>query len=299
MSTKQKLTKEQKALEKKLLCVVLYYKNLNGESVRDLHSLYGLSVGTVSTRIKEGKGVVALEPELTLEDAQHMLLQVYAGNTESPKPAQVVTPQQLAIHAVYAEAVKPTGVNNKTEYALYGKIFGYSKEGACNITAQQKSYIRRRVREIAKVKGETVVFVPDWINPKAPQRSIDTMAVMANEMFQRMEEMVNQYLADNNLPESAKYAVKQALAGMVVEGVSPMSVERQCKGYTDVVVALTANGAATEEQEVFDYAKAWNNGIHETTIIGAAGWGSKITTPAEVHAVFESFKDLDEEGYIY
>lgn len=302
MSTKQKtikLTKEQKALEKKLLSIVLYFKNQAGESVRSLHALYGLSVGTVSARINEGKGVVATEPDMTLEDAEHMLLQVYAGNTEPPKPKQEVTPQQLAIHAVYAEAIKPKGIQNKTEYMLYGKIFGYSKDGACNITAQQKSYIRRRVREIAKNNGLTAVFVPDWFNVNAPQRSLDTMAVMAHVLHERVEEMVNEYMHTNQLPESAKYAVKQALASMVVEGVSPITVERQCKGYGDVVAALTANGVATEEDEVVSYKEAWNTGTHTMTMFVGGGYHTVPTTPEAIHAVFESMKDLDEEGFIY
>lgn len=299
MSTKQKLTKEQKALEKKYLSCVLYYKNLNGESVRALASLYSLSVGTVSARIGEGKGVVALEPEITLEAAIELLSQVYVGNKEAPKVKPQTTPQQVATHMVLEKATRPQGIKSKEEYAVYASVFGYAADGSCAITHQQKSYIRKRVREIAKNKGSKALFVPDWINEYAPQRSLTTMNAMAHELFERMEEMISDYMATNNLPADARYAVRQALAGLAIEGVNPQGIERQCNSFAEVVADLEANNTPDPEKAVFDYATEWNEGKHSTLSFVNGVMTITPSSPELVHKVFEDLKDLDEAGYIY
>lgn len=300
MSTKQKLSKEQKTLEKKLVGVIMFYRNLQGESVRALATLYSVSVGTVSARITEGKGVVALEPEMTFEAATELLAQVYVGNEEEPKVKPQTSPQQLAIRMVYELATQEVGIKSKEEYAIYGKVFGYTADGSCAITSTQKSYIRRRVREIARANGVNAVFVPDWFNANAPQRSLTTMTEMAHSLFERIEEMVNDYMNINQLPESARYSVRQALAGLTIEGVSPQSIERQCLGYSDVVGALTDNGAATDEHMTLDYAKEWEEGVH--SVFSMPNGQCALTTnqtAKDIHKVFEDLKDLDEAGFIY
>ena len=299
MSTKQKLTKEQKALQRELQGVVLYLKNLKGETVRALAHDYCLSVGSVSARIKEGKGYVAKHPEITLHEAMELLNQIYVGATEPPR-IKKTTPQQIAINMVYEKAIASEGIKSKEEYAIYARVFGYSADGSCAITSQQKSYIRRRVREIAKANSVKAVFVPDWFNVKAPHRSLKTMTAMAHNLYERIEEMVNDYMHDNNLPPTARYSVKQALARMVVEGVSPQSIERQCSGYSEVVSALTDNGVTTEENTVEDYAKVWNEGKHCVFSLPDGKLDFQYNLSAkDIHRQFEDLKDLDEAGYIY
>lgn len=300
MSTKPKLTREQKALQKTYLGCVLYFKNLNGESVRSLASLYSLSVGTTSARINEGKGYVASHPEMTLGDAIELLAQVYVGNENEPKVKPQTTPQQIATHMVYALASRPQGVKSKEEYECYAKAFGYTPKGVVDITSQQKSYIRRRVREIAEKKGERVVFVPDWINVNKPQQSVHNMNKAAHELYLYMEEKVQEVIAANGLPNDAAYSLKHVLVDMAVQGVNMLSPERQGKAHADIIEALTANGVATQEDTTIDYAKEWEQGTHSVFSMpnGQCAYTTNLTAK-DIHKVFEDLKDLDEAGFIY
>lgn len=300
MRTKQKLNKEQKALEKKLLSVVMFYRNKNGESVRALATVYNVSIGTVSARINEGKGVATIDPEMSLERATEALQQLYETEVEKPKKKTSISPQQQAIYLVYDKATQHVGIKSKEEYAIYGKIFGYTEDGNCAITSTQKGYIRRRVREIAKANGVSAVFVPDWFNVKAPQRSLTTMTEMVHSLHLRIEEMVDEYMHANNLHPSARYSVKQALVGMSVEGVTPQSIERQCNGYSEIVGALTDNGVATEEDVIEDYGVMWNEGTHSLFTMPNGQLKFENNVPKQdIHKVFEDLDDLEQAGFIY
>lgn len=76
------------------------------------------------------------------------------------------TPSQLATQEVFELAIRPQGIRQHEEYIIYQKYFGaevdeetgYSKS---TITSTQKSYIRRKVRELATSLQTTALFVPD------------------------------------------------------------------------------------------------------------------------------------------
>lgn len=139
------------------------------------------------------------------------------------------TPSQLATQEVFELAVRPQGIRQHEEYTIYQKYFGvevdeetgYSKS---KITATQKSYIRRKVRELASSKETTALFVPDWVSQRAPRSSWNDMLEMTNNMYDRMQEYVNEYMWKHSLPSNARYAVEQQLFVLLVPGYSPRGI---------------------------------------------------------------------------
>lgn len=299
MSTKSKtnLSPEQKAKAKRLFSVLIALQHTEQHlSVRDLAAKHSISVGTVSTRIKEGNEILDTE-HYEIGQVEFLLSQIYAEPVE--KKEKEVSPQQLAVRMVYEQATKPHGLKSKEEYAIYAKVFGYTDKGAVNITPQQKSYVRKRVREIAKSNSVLALFVPDWVNTAKPAQSLHNMNVAANELYNRLDELVKDFLAATGVSPDCEYAVKHTLVNMVVEGISHNNLERQIKSYTDVVEGLTANGVATEEDQHIDYHKEWNEGVHTLITFDNGVMQYGTTTPEAIHAVYEGLKDLDEQGYIY
>lgn len=292
------LSPDQKARAKRLFAVLIALQHTEYKlSMRDLAAKHSISVGTVSTRIKEGNAILDTE-HYEIDQVEFLLSELHNKQPEEKKGKEV-SPQQLAIRMVYEQATKPHGLKSKEEYAIYAKVFGYTDKGAVNITQQQKSYVRKRVREIAKNNSVLALFVPDWINTAKPAQSLHNMNLVAHELYEYMQEKVQELLAKNGISPDCEYAVKHTLVNMVVEGISHHKLERQIKSYTDVVEGLTANGVATEEDQHIDYYKEWHEGKHTLITFEQGEMKYETTTPEAIHAVFEGLKDLDEQGYIY
>ena len=298
-ATKNKiLSPDEQRKAKRLFSVLVALQHVEYKlTVRDLAAKHSISVGTVSTRIKEGNAILDTE-HYEIEQVEFLLNELHNKQPEEKKGKEV-TPQQLAVRMLYEKATSPHGVKSKDEYTVYSTVFGYTEKGAVNITTQQKTYIRRRVRELATSAGKVALFVPDWINTAKPAQSLHNMNLIAHELYEYMEAKVQELVAMNNVAPEAAYSVKHALVNMVVEGMSHTNLERQIKGYTDVVEGLTANGVATEEDKELDYHKEWNEGLHTLITFEQGEMKYGPTTPEAIHAVFEGLKDLDEQGYIY
>lgn len=139
------------------------------------------------------------------------------------------TPSQLATQEVFELAIRPQGIRQHEEYAIYQKYFGvevdeetgYSKT---KITSTQKSYVRRKVRELVASKETTALFVPDWVSLRSPRLSWNDMLEMTNNMYDRMQEYVNEYMWKHSLPSNARYAVEQQLFVLSVPGYSPRGI---------------------------------------------------------------------------
>lgn len=156
------------------------------------------------------------------------------------------TPSQLATEELYMLAIRPTGVKQYEEYVVYKKHFGSEVDdetgyARVNITASQKSYVRKKVRELASSVNKKAIFVPDWLSTDSPKTSWDDMLSMTNEMYSRMQEYVNDYMFKHDLPSSARYAVEQQLFVLLVPGYSPRSVYDNTSLISEVVNDLEAN----------------------------------------------------------
>lgn len=180
------------------------------------------------------------------------------------------------VESILSLAIRPQGIRNKEEWNLYKEVFGYSVDeetGAKKvmITDSQKSYIRSMVKEEAIEQGGVATFVPDWLSPSEPRASWDAMLSMTNEMYERMQEYINGYLWEFDMPIDARHAVTQQLLVLLVPEYSPRGIYDVCKQATDVVDRLERNKQVVDKKPQ--------------------------TLPTSVSAVFESVDDIRDSIY--
>lgn len=179
------------------------------------------------------------------------------------------------VNTILPLAVRPQGIKNKEEWNIYKDTFSgvvdeETGQYKVNITESQKSYIRSLVRDKAKQSGNIALFVPDWLCTEQPRSSWETMLSMTNEMYSRMQEYLNGYMVEYDMPVDARWAVAQQLLVLLVPEYSPRSIHDVCKQATDVVDIL--------ERRI------------ETKTI-------ERTLPSEVTNAFGKLKDLDSVIY--
>lgn len=179
------------------------------------------------------------------------------------------------VNRILPLAIRPQGIKNKEEWLMYKESFnGVVDEDTgdykVNITESQKSYIRSLVREKAKQSGNIALFVPDWLCTEQPRASWETMLSMTNEMYSRMQEYLDGYMVEYDMPLDSRWAVAQQLLVLLVPEYSPRSIYDVCKQATDVVDIL--------EERI------------EKKVV-------QNTLPEDVSSEFESLKDIDSVIY--
>lgn len=147
------------------------------------------------------------------------------------------------VNTILPLAIRPQGIKNKEEWNIYKDTFSGSVDEETgqykvNITESQKSYIRSLVRDKAKQSGSIALFVPDWLSTEQPRSSWESMLSMTNEMYDRMQEYLNGYMVEYDMPADARWAVAQQLLVLLVPEYSPRSIYDVCKQATDVVDIL-------------------------------------------------------------
>ena len=147
------------------------------------------------------------------------------------------------VNTILPLAIRPQGIKNKEEWNIYKDTFSgvvdeETGQYKVNITESQKSYIRSLVRDKAKQSGNIALFVPDWLSTEQPRSSWESMLSMTNEMYDRMQEYVNGYMYEFDMPKDSRYAVTQQLLVLLVPEYSPRSIYDVCKQATDVVDIL-------------------------------------------------------------
>lgn len=156
------------------------------------------------------------------------------------------TQAQEATEAIYTLAVRTVGIRQRDEYTIYKQYYGsipceetgYTK---VSITPSQKSYIRRKVRELAKENNQTAIFVPDWVGENSPRSSWNDLLTITNEMYERMQEYVNAFMMDHSLPPSSRFAVEQQLFVLLVPGYSKRGIFDTTELITQTIDLLEKN----------------------------------------------------------
>ena len=176
---------------------------------------------------------------------------------------------------LYTLAVRPEGVGGKEEKSLYMDHFGYgvdeeTGEKRIGITDSQKSYIRSLVKEKASANNEVALFVPEWVALQAPRPSFNRMLEMTNDLYERMQEYLSEYMVEFNMPKDSRYAVEQQLLTLLVPKYSSRSVQDVCHQAANVVDQLERNLGTTHKER---------------------------TLPKEVSAVYNSLEDIKQ--FIY
>lgn len=179
------------------------------------------------------------------------------------------------VNTILPLAIRPQGIKNKEEWNIYKDTFSgvvdeETGQYKVNITESQKSYIRSLVRDKAKQSGNIALFVPDWLSTEQPRSSWESMLSMTNEMYDRMQEYLNGYMVEYDMPLDARWAVAQQLLVLLVPEYSPRSIYDVCKQATEVVDVL--------EERVEKK-------------------GSQKSLPKNVSLEFDSLKDIDSVIY--
>lgn len=150
------------------------------------------------------------------------------------------------VQKVYEMATRPQGIGGSEERALYKEMYGFKKDDESgeihvNITDSQKNYIRTQVRAKATQEGKVALFVPDWVSLKSPRPSFNRMLEMTNDLYERMQEYLSEYMVEFNMPKEARYAIEQQLLIMLVPKYSPRNIYDICKQAAEVVDQLEHN----------------------------------------------------------
>ena len=150
------------------------------------------------------------------------------------------------VQRVFVLATRPQGISGSEERALYKEAYGFKTEEETgdihlSITDSQKNYIRSQVRDKAAQEGKVALFVPDWVSLHSPRPSFNRMLQMTNDLYERMQEYLSEYMVEFNMPKESRYAVEQQLLIMLVPKYSPRSIYDVCKQAAEVVDQLEHN----------------------------------------------------------
>lgn len=150
------------------------------------------------------------------------------------------------VETIYSIAIRKEGINAREEKQIYMSHFGYEKDSETGeykigITDSQKSYIRSLVKDKAKASGNIALFVPEWVSLRSPRHSFNRMLEMTNDLYERMQEYISEYMVEFEMPKEARYAVEQQLLVMLVPKYSPRNIYDVCSQAAEVVDQLEWN----------------------------------------------------------
>lgn len=150
------------------------------------------------------------------------------------------------VNTVYPLATRIHGIRASEENNIYKEMFGFVQDDETghyhiNINKSQKQQIRSQVRARAEQEGKVALFVPDWVALQAPRHSFNRMLQMTNDLYERMQEYLSEYMVEFNIPKESRYAVEQQLLIMLVPKYSPRSIYDVCKQSAEVVDQLEHN----------------------------------------------------------
>ena len=150
------------------------------------------------------------------------------------------------VETIYSIAIRKEGINAREEKQIYMSHFGYEKDSETGeykigITDSQKSYIRSLVKDKAKASGNIALFVPEWVSLRSPRHSFNRMLQMTNDLYERMQEYISEYMVEFEMPREARYAVEQQLLVMLVPKYSPRNIYDVCSQAAEVVDQLELN----------------------------------------------------------
>lgn len=159
------------------------------------------------------------------------------------------------VETIYSIAIRKAGINAREEKQIYMSHFGYEKDSETGeykigITDSQKSYIRSLVKDKAKASGNIALFVPEWVSLRSPRHSFNRMLEMTNDLYERMQEYISEYMVEFEMSKEARYAVEQQLLVMLVPKYSPRNIYDVCSQAAEVVDQLEWNMREKGEKRI-------------------------------------------------
>lgn len=159
------------------------------------------------------------------------------------------------VETIYSIAIRKEGINAREEKQIYMSHSGYEKDSETGeykigITDSQKSYIRSLVKDKAKASGNIALFVPGWVSLRSPRHSFNRMLEMTNDLYERMQEYISEYMVEFEMSKEARYAVEQQLLVMLVPKYSPRNIYDVCSQAAEVVDQLEWNMREKGEKRI-------------------------------------------------
>ena len=150
------------------------------------------------------------------------------------------------VNTIYPLATRRQGISASEENNIYKDVFGYISDEETgrfhiNISKSQKQQIRTQARTKAEQEGKVALFVPDWVSLRFPRPSFNRMLQMTNDLYERMQEYISEYMVEFEMPKEARYAVEQQLLVMLVPKYSPRNIYDVCSQAAEVVDQLEWN----------------------------------------------------------
>lgn len=144
---------------------------------------------------------------------------------------EVTTPSQLAARIILPLSIRPEGVSGKEIYPILLSAFGYTENEdtgykKLNATQEQKTYVKRLVRDMAKKEEKEALFTKDWMSKQDPYGSLDMICKCANSLNQALQEEVDYFL--EHYPECEGFDLRREIVYLALDGISQEPVIRRC-----------------------------------------------------------------------
>lgn len=143
----------------------------------------------------------ALDGALSVDQCKRLLKGVKKEKTNDPALEEIIT-----------LAVRPEGCTN---YELTGVLYKYQVE----LKGDYMTSYKRK----AKTRNKECLFRPGWMPATQPKLSVQRMNMMASDLFERIQENVNEFLFE--FPEADRKSVVNELVKISNGWLLPESLE--------------------------------------------------------------------------
>lgn len=154
---------------------------------------------------------------------------------------EAITPSQLAARMILPLAVRPEGVGGKDIHSILLSTFGYTENEdtgykKLNATQEQKAYVKRLVRDIAKKENKEALFTKDWMSKSDPYGSLQLICQCANALNQALQEEVEYFL--EHYPECEGFDLRREIVYLALDGIVQEPAVRRCERNEQTVIKL-------------------------------------------------------------
>ena len=145
---------------------------------------------------------------------------------------EAITPSQITARRILPLSIRPEGVNGKEIYPILLSAFGHTENEdtgykKLKATQEQKAYVKRLVRDMAKKEGKEALFTKDWMSKEDPYGSLQLICQCANALNQALQEEVEYFL--EHYPECEGYDLRREIVYLALDGMAQEPVVRRCE----------------------------------------------------------------------
>lgn len=186
---------------------------------------------------KSGKSIRDISKEL--EVTEWSVRKAIKGISKGDKKA--TTPSQVAAQRILPLAIRPEGVSGQEIYPVLLSAFGYTENNdtgykKLNATQEQKAYVKRLVRDMAKKEGKEALFIKDWMSKADPYGSLQLICQCANALNQALQEEIEYFL--EHYPECEGHDLRREIVYLALDGIAQEPVVRRCERNEQIINKL-------------------------------------------------------------